>query len=75
WRWCKSVVTSPLSCISTDDMSQVFSVAIDLGLCCRFYSDEKCSVGLNSWGGDGAWYPGTFGVNDQFRTSVGSYQC
>ena len=37
WRYCNPVLTSPLNCTSTDDMIDVKSIAIGLGMCCRFY--------------------------------------
>ncbi|KAF2189944.1 hypothetical protein K469DRAFT_562296, partial [Zopfia rhizophila CBS 207.26] len=75
WRWCTPVVTSPLSCIPTDDMGRVASIAIDLGLCCRFYSDSNCSQVYRGWGILGAWYPGNSDVGDYFKATVGSFQC
>ncbi|OCK73624.1 hypothetical protein K432DRAFT_312393, partial [Lepidopterella palustris CBS 459.81] len=75
WQFCYASISSSLNCVPTDRMNDIYSIAIDLNLCCRFYADNSCRIGLSGWGGDGVWYPGSHQLEDQFKADVGSYQC
>ncbi|KAF2850618.1 hypothetical protein T440DRAFT_468203 [Plenodomus tracheiphilus IPT5] len=71
WRNCIAPITSPNRCVSTDRLNDVASIAIELGLCCQFYSDVNCQTLF----GDKAWYPGMTEITDTFKAQVGSYMC
>ncbi|RMZ74102.1 hypothetical protein GMOD_00004943 [Pyrenophora seminiperda CCB06] len=75
WRDCSAPISSPNHCVTTDRLNDVESIAIDLGLCCVFYSDENCNSMIWNTKNDGTWYPGLERVNDGFRNQVGSYMC
>jgi hypothetical protein len=87
WRDCTAPITSSSRCVSTDRLNDVTSIAIDLGLCCRFYryvysllrptfvawpfSDGDCNNPLLG----PAWYPGISEVPDNWKEGIGSYMC
>ncbi|KAF1935116.1 hypothetical protein EJ02DRAFT_147440 [Clathrospora elynae] len=71
WRDCSAPITSSNRCVSTDRLNEVASIAIELGLCCQFYSDAECNT---PFGGE-AWYPGITEASDTFKAQVGSYMC
>ena len=90
WQYCNPAVTSPLKCVPADNMNNVKSIAMSLGLCCKFYGylllayyssllilprDGECKAAYQGWGGQGFWYPGNNSLDDAFREGVGSYQC
>jgi hypothetical protein len=91
WQNCTEPISDSSHCVSADRLNDVASIAIDLGLCCRFFrsvcfcfsilaifsscSDGNCSAAWSGYGGTKAWYPGTNGVDNSFRQQVGSYMC
>ncbi|KAF7569470.1 hypothetical protein PtrM4_118850 [Pyrenophora tritici-repentis] len=75
WQDCYAPITTSSRCVPADRLDKVASIAIDLGLCCRFYTDDKCITPFAGYGGTQAWYPGTSQVEDAFKEQVGSYTC
>ncbi|KAF7445909.1 hypothetical protein A1F99_092000 [Pyrenophora tritici-repentis] len=77
WRNCIAPVTSSDSdrCITTDRMDDVKSIAIDLGLCCAFYTDRECSGQHLAEENRVRWYPGFKEMPDLFNERVNSYMC
>ncbi|KAF2181286.1 hypothetical protein K469DRAFT_692157 [Zopfia rhizophila CBS 207.26] len=76
WQFCYSPLQSPLTCAPIDNMDNVNSFAIGLNLCCRFYADSKCGVAFGQQDWDmPRWYPGLWGIGDDFKPVIGSYQC
>lgn len=91
WQNCTEPMSESSHCVSADRLNDVASIAIDLGLCCRFFrsvcfcfpilalfsscSDNTCSAAWSGYGGTRAWYPGTSSVDSIFKQQVGSYMC
>jgi hypothetical protein len=88
WKNCTEPISRSSQCVSADRLNDVVSIAIDLGLCCRFYrlvcfcslcfsscSDGNCSASWLGWGGTPVWYPDAGALGDDFRQGVGSYTC
>ncbi|XP_014550448.1 hypothetical protein COCVIDRAFT_115423 [Bipolaris victoriae FI3] len=76
WRQCAAPIISSDRCVAADRLNDVASIAIDLGLCCQFFSDDTCNtvykVGEEE---EGQWYPGLKEVSSTFKEGVGSYMC
>ncbi|EUC27707.1 hypothetical protein COCCADRAFT_110967 [Bipolaris zeicola 26-R-13] len=75
WSECAAPIISSDRCVAADRLNDVASIAIDLGLCCQFFSDDQCNTVYKDGGEEGQWYPGLKEVSSTFKEQVGSYMC